>query len=78
MAVEHTEDGFAAEDSALTVSQAARQAEIIAELRAELDARAAAAAAPTPPRPRGTDSDDDLDMGATAWRPAPNPRKTKV
>jgi hypothetical protein len=63
--VEHTEDGSTADDSALTVSQATRQAEIIAELRAELDARAAAAA-PTPPRRRSADpDDDDLDIGAT-------------
>ena len=63
--VEHTEDESTADDSALTVSQATRQAEIIAELRAELDARAAAAA-PTPPRQRSADpDDDDLDIGAT-------------
>jgi hypothetical protein len=61
--VEHTEDESAASDSARTVSQATRQAEIIAELRAELDARAAAA--PTPPRRRSADPDDeDLDIGA--------------
>ena len=62
--VEHTEDESTADDSALTVSQATRQAEIIAELRAELDARATAAA-PTPPGQRSADpDDDDLDIGA--------------
>ena len=61
--VEHTEDESTTGDSAFTVSQATRQAEIIAELRAELDARAAAA--PTPPRQRSADPDDeDLDIGA--------------
>jgi hypothetical protein len=61
--VEHIEDESAVDDSALTVAQATRQAEIIAELRAELDARAAAA--PTPPRQRSADPDDeDLDIGA--------------
>jgi len=63
-AAAHTEDSTA-EDSMLTVSRAARHAEIIAELRAELDARAAAAV-PTPPRHRGTDPDDeDRDIGAS-------------
>jgi hypothetical protein len=63
--VEHNEDESVAEDSALTVSQAARQAEIIAELRAELDARTAAAA-PAAPRQRAPDPDDeDLDIGAS-------------
>ena len=62
--IEHTEDESTADDPGLTVSQATRQAEIIAELRAELDARAAAAA-PTPPRQRSANPDDeDLDIGA--------------
>jgi conjugative relaxase-like TrwC/TraI family protein len=62
--VEYTEDESTADDSALTVSQSTRQAEIIAELRAELDARAAAAA-PTPPRQRSADPDDgDIEVGA--------------
>ena len=48
----------------LTVSRAARQAEIIAELRAELDARVAAAQTAAPRR--GADPDDeDLYVGAS-------------
>ena len=60
---EHTDDESTT-DSTLTVSQASRQARIIAELRAELDTRAAAAA-PAPPRERGADDDEDLGFGAT-------------
>ena len=60
---EHTDDESTT-DSTLTVSQASRQARIIAELRAELDTRAAAAA-PPPSRERGADDDENLGFGAT-------------
>jgi hypothetical protein len=54
------EDESATEEAAVTVGQAARGAEIIAELRGELDARAAAAVAP---QRRGTEPDDaDTDV----------------
>jgi hypothetical protein len=60
---EHTEDESGVEDATLTVSHATRQAEIIAELRAELDARPGAVG-------RGRDhaadlDDDDLAAGAS-------------
>jgi hypothetical protein len=61
---ERTEDEAAVEDASLTVSQSTRQAEIIAEMRAELDARAGTAAGA--PLPRAADPDDeDLDLGAS-------------
>jgi hypothetical protein len=52
-----TEEESSTRDSELTVSQATRQAEIIAELRAELDAHVAAAQTPAPRR--GADSGDE-------------------
>ena len=62
---ERTEDEAAVEDASLTVSQATRQAEIIAEMRAELDARAGTLSAGAP-LPRAADPDDeDLDLGAS-------------
>jgi hypothetical protein len=73
-AVEHTDDESSTHvssngDAALTVSQAARRAEIIAELRVELDARSTSTA-PTSPGLRGTDPgadelDNDVDLGAS-------------
>ena len=67
-----TEEESSTRDSELTVSRAARQAEIIAELRAELDARVAAAQTPAPRRGAGSGQedpyvrssrDDDVDVG---------------
>jgi hypothetical protein len=61
---ERTEDEADVEDASLTVSQATRQAEVIAEMRAELDARAGTVAGA--PLPRAADPDDeDLDLGAS-------------
>ena len=52
--------------AAPTVAQAARQADIIAELRAELDARTAAAAPPVTRGPAAERDDDlDLDLGVS-------------
>ena len=59
-------------DAVLTVSRAARQAEFLAELRAEIDARVAAAQTPAPRRGAGSGQedpyvrssrDDDVDVG---------------
>lgn len=56
-------------DTALTLAQAARQAEIISELRGELDTRAAATdPSIDPPRPRRTDLDDGADYEDTGSR----------
>ncbi len=61
---ERTEDEADVEDDSLTVSQATRQAEIIADMRAELDARAGTVAGA--PLPRTADPDDEgLDIGAS-------------
>ena len=56
----------AGDNAALTVAQAARRAEILAEFQAEIDAHAAATTV-APPRRRSTDFDDDTDLGTSRY-----------
>ena len=66
------EEESSTSDAVLTVSRAARQAEFLAELRAEIDARVAAVQTPAPRRGAGSGQedpyvrssrDDDVDVG---------------